>query len=491
MYCILNIRKNNKMKYEAVIGLEVHVQIRTKSKMFCSCANAYGAEPNTLTCPVCLGYPGALPVPNKEAIRAAVRAGLLTGCRIAQYSKFDRKSYFYPDLGKNYQISQFDLPFCTGGKLKLGGTGFSGEEIPEHEVGITRIHLEEDPAKLSHFAGVSGADFNRSGVPLLEIVGEPDLRTADEAYAYLTKLKEIMRYGQISDCDMEKGQMRCDVNISLRPAGTEKFGTRVELKNLNSFRAVHRAVEYEMARQAEELDAGRQLHQETRGWNDEAGESYVMRSKESAHDYRYFPDPDLMPVTFTDADIEEIRATLPELPDAMRARFQKDYGLTAYDAEVLSADPEVTVWFEKAGKAAKNPKLVANWIISELMRELANAKTGICDCRITPEALAKLTDLIGAGSISGKQAKEVFAEMFASGTAPEKIVEAKGMSQVSDTGAIAGFVADAIAANPKPVEEYKAGNGKALQFLVGQVMKASRGKANPQLAVAELKKQLG
>ena len=478
------------MKYEAVIGLEVHVQVKTKSKMFCSCANVYGAEPNTLVCPVCLGYPGALPVPNHEAIRAAVRAGLLTGCEIARYSKFDRKSYFYPDLAKDYQISQFDLPFCVKGKLHLEGTGFSGAEIPAHDVGITRIHLEEDPAKLTHFGAVSGADFNRSGVPLLEIVGEPDLRSADEAYAYLTKLKEIMRYGGISDCDMEKGQMRCDVNISLRPEGTEKFGTRVELKNLNSFRAVHRAIEYEIDRQTEELNAGRELHQETRGWDDEAGESTVLRSKESAHDYRYFPDPDLLPVTLSDEEIEEIRSTLPEMPDAMRERFQKDYQLTAYDAEVIVADRELAPWFDQAASKAKNPKLVANWLISELMRELANAKISIAECKIAPEALAALTDIISAGTISGKQGKEVFAEMFASGEAPAKIIEAKGMSQVSDSGAIAGFVAEAIAANPKPVEEFKAGNGKALQFLVGQVMKLSRGKANPQMAVAELKKQL-
>ena len=478
------------MDYEAVIGLEVHVQIRTKSKMFCSCANVYGAEPNTVVCPVCLGYPGALPVPNHEAIRAAVRAGLLTNCGIARYSKFDRKSYFYPDLAKNYQISQFDLPFCVKGKLRLEGTGFSGAEIPPHDVGITRIHLEEDPAKLTHFGATSGADFNRSGVPLLEIVGEPDLRNADEAYAYLTALKETMRYGGISDCDMEKGQMRCDVNISLRPKGSEKFGTRVELKNLNSFRAVHRAIENEIDRQKEELEAGRTLRQETRGWNDEAGESYVMRSKESAHDYRYFPDPDLLPVTLSDEEIEEIRRTLPEMPGAMRERFCRDYQLTPYDAGVLVSDREVALWFDRAAKKAKNPKLAANWIISELLRELGNAKITIGACLIKPEDLAALTDLISDGTISGKQAKEVFAEMFASGEAPGKIVEAKGMKQVSDTGAIAEFVTAAIAANPKPAEEFKAGNGKALQFLVGQVMKASRGKANPQLVVAELKKQL-
>ena len=335
------------MKYEAVIGLEVHVQIRTKSKMFCSCANKFGAEPNTLTCPVCLGYPGTLPVPNQEAIRAAVKAGLLMECGIAKFSKFDRKSYFYPDLVKNYQISQFDLPFCVNGKMHISGTGFSGEQLPDKVIGITRIHLEEDPAKLTHFAHGSGADYNRSGVPLLEIVSEPDMRSADEAYAYLTNLKELMRYSEISDCDMEKGQLRCDVNISLRPVGTEKFGTKIEMKNLNSFRAVHRAIESEIERQAELLDAGTVLKQETRGWDDEAGSSYLMRTKESAHDYRYFPDPDLMPVTFTDEDIEAIRATLPEQPEAKRARFIADYALTAYDAEVLTADRKLAAYFDE------------------------------------------------------------------------------------------------------------------------------------------------
>ena len=322
------------MEYEIVIGLEVHAQIRTASKMFCSCPNKYGAEPNTLICPVCMGYPGTLPVPNKEAIYKAVQAGLLTGCEIAKFSKFDRKSYFYPDLPKNYQISQYDLPFCSNGKIALSGKGFSGAMLPEKTIGITRIHLEEDPAKLIHYAHQSGADYNRAGVPLIEIVSEPDMRSADEAYAYLTQLKEILQYGGISDCDMEKGQMRCDVNISLRPVGAKEFGTKAEIKNLNSFSAAHKAIEYEAWRQANILDNGGKIRQETLGWNDEAGETYLMRSKEQAHDYRYFPDPDLMPVTFTDEEIEEIRANLPELPAAMRARLVADYGLTEYDAQV-------------------------------------------------------------------------------------------------------------------------------------------------------------
>lgn len=479
------------MKYEAVIGLEVHVQVRTQSKMFCSCPNRFGAEPNTLVCPVCMGYPGVLPVPNREAIRLAVRAGLLTNCEIARRSKFDRKSYFYPDLAKNYQISQFDMPFCNTGKLLIGGgKGFSGDDLPEKWVGITRIHLEEDPAKLNHYSGQSGADFNRSGVPLLEVVSEPDMRTADEAYAYLNGLKEIMQYGNISDCDMEKGQMRCDVNVSLRPVGTEPFGTKIEIKNLNSFRAAHRAVEYEIWRQAVELDAGRTLRQETRGWNDEQGESYLMRTKEQAHDYRYFPDPDLMVVEFTDAEIDAIRAELPELPAALRARLIKDYELTAYDAEVLTQDREVAAWFEAAARQAKSPKLVANWVLSELLRELGDAKLTIAECKIAPAQLAALINLIEGGTINGKIAKEVFAEMFANGTDPDQIVEAKGLKQVSDSSAIVPFVEQAIAANPTQVEQYRAGNEKVLQFFVGQVMKLSRGKVNPQMVVGLLKEKL-
>ena len=478
------------MKYEAVIGIEIHVQVRTESKMFCSCANRYGAEPNSLTCPVCLGYPGTLPVPNREAIYKAVRAGLLTGCEIAKFSKFDRKSYFYPDLVKNYQISQYDLPFCKNGRLAIGGTGFSGEPLPGKVIGITRIHLEEDPAKLNHMGSSSGADYNRSGVPLLEIVSEPDMRTADEAHAYLCGVKEIMQYGGISDCDMEKGQMRCDVNISLRPVGQEKFGTRIELKNLNSFRAAHRAVEYESWRQAQMLDRGETVRQETRGWNDDSGESYLMRTKEEAHDYRYFPDPDLMPVTFTDAEIETIRAGLPELPAAMRERFIRDYGLTEYDAGVMTQDRALAGWFNHAARASASPKLVANWIGSELLRMLGEAKCPIEECRIAPEDLAELVDLIEKKTINGKIAKEVFPEMFETGKKPSEIVKAKGLVQVSDTGAIATVVTEAIAANPAQVEQYKAGETKVLQYLVGQVMKLSKGKANPQLVIAELKKQL-
>ena len=336
----------------------------------------------------------------------------------------------------------------------------------------------------------SGADYNRSGVPLLEVVSEPDMRSADEAYAYLAGIKEIMQYGGISDCDMEKGQMRCDVNISLRPAGQKEFGTKIELKNMNSFRAAHRAIEYEIWRQAELLDRGETLRQETRGWNDDSGESYLMRTKEQAHDYRYFPDPDLMPVTFTDAEIEAIRAELPELPAAMRERFLRDYGLTEYDAGIMTQDRALAAWFDRAAKASKSPKLVANWIGSELLRMLGEAKCPIDECRVTPENLAELVDLIEQKTINGKIAKEVFPEMFETGRKASEIVKKKGLVQVSDSGAIAEVVAQAVAANPAQVEQYRSGNAKVLQFLVGQVMKLSKGKANPQLVVAELKKQL-
>ena len=476
------------MRYEAVIGLEVHAQVKTESKMFCACPNRYGSEPNTNVCPVCMGYPGVLPVPNKEAILRTVRAGLLTNCEIARYSKFDRKSYFYPDMPKNYQISQYDLPFCANGYVEIGGTGFSGEPLPEKKIGLTRIHLEEDVAKLTHFHGASGVDYNRAGIPLMETVSEPDMRSADEAYAYLTNLKEIFVHGGIGDCDQEKGQMRCDVNISLRPEGQAEFGTKVELKNLNSFRAVHRAIDYEIWRQAEVLNSGGKISQETRGWNDDTGETYLMRTKEQAHDYRYFPDPDLMPVIFVDADIEAVRAALPELPTAKRARYVADYALTEYDAQVLVQDKAIAAYFEQAVKSAKKPKLLANWIISELLRELGAA--GLDECKISAESLAELVNLIDAGTINGKIAKDVFAVMLESGDAPQKIVEAKGLSQVSDAGAIAAVVAEAIAANPAQVQQYLDGNERVLQYLVGQVMKLSKGKANPPMAIQLLKEQL-
>jgi len=477
-------------EYEAVIGLETHIQVKTASKMFCACANRFGAAPNTLVCPVCMGYPGTLPTPNHEAIRKTVTAGLMCGCDIPLFSKFDRKSYFYPDMPKNYQISQYDLPLCLHGRIHICGKGFSGDDLPDKFIGLTRIHLEEDVAKLNHMGRVSGVDFNRAGVPLMECVSEPDMRSADEAYAYLTALKQIMQYGDVSDCDQEKGQMRCDVNISLRPKGQKEFGTKIELKNLNSIRAVYLAVKFEAERQAEILDAGQTLRQETRGWNDEAGETYLMRVKEDAHDYRYFPEPDLMPITFTAADIDALRCRLPELPEAKRDRLVRDDGLTPYDAHVLTAEKALSDYFEAAAGLVKNPKALANWMITELLCKLSESHLEIGGCPVKPAALAALINLIESGKINYRIGKEVFADMLATGEDPEAIVNKKGLVQVSDAGAIAAFADQVIAANAVQVEQFKAGNEKVLQYLVGQVMKLSKGKANPQLAVKLLKERL-
>jgi len=477
-------------KYDVVIGLEVHIKIKTASKMFCSCANRYGAEPNTLVCPVCMGYPGVLPVPNIEAVRKTVLAGLMTFCDIPKFSKFDRKSYFYPDMPKNYQISQYDLPFCLGGRINIGGKGFSGDDLPEKTIGITRIHLEEDVAKSTHFAGYSGIDFNRAGGPLMEVVSEPDMTTPDEAYAYLTGLKQLMQYAGVSSCDMEKGQLRCDVNISLKPAGQKEFGTKIEIKNLNSFRAVHKSLEYEIKRQAMELNEGVVFDQETRGWNDDKGATYLMRIKESESDYRYFPEPDLMPITFTDDEIDKIRELMPESPVDKRRRFIEEYELTSYDADILTQEQKVADYFDKGAKLTSTPKIMANWIISELLRELSDAGTKIADCKITPAHFAEMIELINKKTISGKIAKQVFSEMFISGNAPTKIVEEKGLVQVSDSSAIEGFVDQAIADNNPQVQQYRDGNPKVLQFFVGQVMKLSRGKANPQMVVEMLKRKL-
>jgi aspartyl-tRNA(Asn)/glutamyl-tRNA(Gln) amidotransferase subunit B len=415
----------------------------------------------------------------------------MCSCETGLYSKFDRKSYFYPDMPKNYQITQYDLPLCGPGKIHISGKGFSGNNMDDKNIGITRIHLEEDVAKSTHFPGASGIDFNRAGVPLMEIVSEPDMSTADEAYAYLTGLKQIMRYGNISDCDMEKGQMRCDVNISLKPPGSEKFGTKVEIKNLNSFRAVHRSLEYEIERQSGRLDNNEKIIQETRGWNDDVGETYVMRTKENAHDYRYFPEPDLMPMTFTEEQIEEIKKTTPELPEAKRKRFVAEYGLTEYDADVLTSDRDYADYFEKGAPLTEKPKILANWIISELLRELSDSGTGIADCKVHPEELAAMVELISKGTISGKIAKKVFSEMFEKGGDPKAIVKEKGLVQLTDESEIENFVVEALDKNTSQVQQYKNGNKKVLQYFVGQVMKLSRGKANPQAVIKILKDKLG
>ena len=464
------------MEYEAIIGLEVHVQLKTVSKMFCGCATEFGASPNTQVCPVCLGYPGVLPVMNAEAIRKTILAGLMLNCEITRYSKWDRKNYFYPDMPKNYQISQYDLPLCKGGRLG--------------KVGITRIHLEEDVAKSFHFATNSGVDFNRAGTPLMEIVSEPDMRSAQEAFDYMTALKEIMISGDVSDCDMEKGQLRCDANVSVRPVGQKEFGEKIEIKNMNSISGIKRALEYEIQRQTKALQVGEKLQQETRRWDDDAGKTSVMRTKEYAHDYRYFPEPDLMPVTLSDAMLAEIRQRLPELPDAKRLRFMKEYGLTEYDAGVLVADVALANYYEKAARGAKNPKGVANWVTSELLGKLSEAGKNISDSPVAPENLGELVALIDSGQISGKMGKEVFAEMFGSGKAAGVIVKEKGLAQVSDTGAIEGFVDEAIAKNPKSVADFKAGNEGAINFLKGQVMRLSKGTANPQLVGEILARKL-
>ena len=477
-------------QYEAVIGIEAHVQIRTASKMFCSCPNRFGAEPNTLTCPVCMGMPGVLPTLNREAVRKAVTAGLMCGCEIARRSKFDRKNYFYPDLVKDYQITQYDQPICRNGKIHICGTGFSGEPLPDKYIGMTRIHMEEDPGKSFHFGNCSGLDYNRSGVPLLEIVSEPDMRSADEAYAYLTSLKQIMQYADVSDCDMEKGQMRCDVNVSVRLRGSDAFGTKVEVKNLNSFRAAHRAVAYEIRRQIVLLESGGTVTQDTRGWNDDSGESYVMRTKENANDYRYFPEPDLLPVVFTEADIAEFRRNLPEVPEARRERFVRQYGLTPYDAQILTQDKAHADYFEKAAAKSQVPKLAANWFITDLLRLLSESGKSIEECPVSPENLAALVNLVHGATINGKTAKTVFDEMFATGRDPAGIVKEKGLVQVTDESAVLTFVEQAIAANPAQVEQFRAGKEAVLQYLVGQTMRLSRGKANPQLVMKLLREQL-
>jgi len=478
------------MDYEAVIGLEVHVQGRTRSKMFCACPNRYGAEPNSLVCPVCLGYPGVLPVMNREAVRKTVMAGLMCGSEIASYSKFDRKNYFYPDMPKNYQISQYDLPLCVGGGIEISGQSLSGAPLPRKTVRLTRIHLEEDTGKLTHLDGASGVDFNRAGVPLLEVVTEPDMRTPDEAYAFLAALRQAMQYADVGDCDMEKGQMRCDVNVSVRPAGATALGEKIEIKNLNSFRAVHRALEYEISRQIDALARGEPLRQETRRWDDEAGVTTVMRTKEHAHDYRYFPEPDLMPIELDAEWLAEIRECLPEAPQSRRTRFVEEWGITDYDAEVLTQEKGLADYFEAAAAASPNPKVVANWIMTELLRELSERDQLIAESPVPPAAMGELVALIEDKTISGKIAKRVFAEMLASGKAPGVIVKEEGLVQVTDTAVIDELVAQAIAANPGPAAEYRGGKANALQFLVGQVMRLSRGKANPQLVVQALKDKL-
>lgn len=481
-------------EYVATIGLEVHAQLKTKSKMFCGCKVEYGAEPNTHTCPTCLGLPGALPVMNGEALRLTARAGMMLGCEIPAVCKFDRKNYYYPDMPKNYQISQYDQPLCLGGGVPLHETAYPKDAqksiaTPGKTIRLTRIHLEEDVAKSFHLENSSGIDFNRAGTPLMEIVSEADIASPEEAFAYLSALRQILVYGEISDADMEKGQMRCDVNISVRPVGQKEYGTKIELKNLNSISGVRRALAFEIERQIEIVKAGGKLAQETRRWDDDRGETTLMRIKESAHDYRYFPDPDLLPVR-TPKIVEAAKAGMPELPQAKRERFVSQYEVSAYDAAVLADVKALADYFEEAAKGSPKPKSVANWIINDLLSALSAASLDLSECPIKAASIGELTALIEGGSISGRQGKEVFAEMMSSGKAPAVIVEEKGLKQVSDTGAIEAFCDEVINANPASVADYKSGKEAALNFLKGQVMKLSKGKANPSVVGEILAKKL-
>jgi aspartyl-tRNA(Asn)/glutamyl-tRNA(Gln) amidotransferase subunit B len=482
------------MSYIASIGLEVHVQLKTRSKMFCTSPVEFGAKPNSHTCPVCLGLPGALPVMNHEALRMTALTGLMLGCEIAPICKFDRKNYFYPDMPKNYQISQYDMPLCTNGSVPLHDLAYPKDAqktiaSPDKEVHLVRIHLEEDVAKSFHFEKSTGIDFNRAGTPLMEIVTQPEINSPEEAFAFLTSLKQILIYGAVSDADMEKGQLRCDCNVSVRPAKQTELGVKIEIKNMNSISGVRRALAYEIQRQIGILESGGKLDQETRGWDDVAGETFLMRTKEFAHDYRYFPDPDLVPVK-TEALLDDVRPRVPELPKARRARFVEQYQVSPYDAGVLANDLDLARYFEKAAKGAKKPKNVANWILNDLQSALSNAGKTITGCPIAPEALDELANLIDAGKITGKQAKEVFAEMFATGKGAAAIVEEKGIAQLSDASAIEALCDQVIAANPKPAADFKAGNVASLNFLKGQVMKLSGGRANPQLAGEILERKL-
>ena len=496
-------------KYEAVIGIECHVELKTTSKMFCGCPNEFGGAPNTKVCPVCLALPGALPVPNAKAIELMIAAGLAFDAEIPAFSKFDRKNYFYPDMPKNYQITQYDKPSTINGFVEFEFRGGIGR------VRITRAHLEEDVGKSTHFERNSGVDFNRAGVPLMEIVSEPDLTSADMAYEYLNALKDILVYGGVSDCDMEKGMVRCDVNVSVRPKGAKELGAKIEIKNMNSFSGVRRALEYEISRQIEVLTKGGKLIQSTRRWDDVAGITEEMRTKEDAHDYRYFPDPDLMPLAPTDAWLAEVKSRVVELPLARKQRFMRDYGLPASDAQTFVWDVPLGNYFEGIAKKSKNPKPIANWVINNLRAKLAEAnerRTGVApvsieedkletgatlvpqmtlaDLKFKPEAIVELAGLVENKTISSSAAQQVFAEMFETGKSPAAIVREKGLAQVSDTGAIEKFCDEAIAANPGPVADFKAGKAAALNFLKGQVMKLSKGKANPALAGEILERKL-
>jgi len=478
------------MQYETVIGLEVHAQLLTDSKIFCGCSTRFGAEPNQNTCPVCMGFPGVLPVLNRKVVEFAVRAGLATHCEIARTSRWARKNYFYPDLPKGYQISQYELPLCRNGYIEIE----SGQA--RKKIRLTRIHMEEDAGKNIHDVrgDYSLVDLNRAGVPLMEIVSEPDIASAEEAGRYLKNLRAILQYLEVCDGNMEEGSFRCDANISVRPSGAKELGTKVEIKNMNSFKAVEKALEHEIKRQIETLSEGGRLQQETRLWDAEREVTRSMRSKEFAHDYRYFPEPDLLPLVVEEKWIEEIRAGLPELPEQRRERFASQYGLPPYDAELLTARRDVADYFEAAVKAHSNPKAISNWVMGDLFRVIKEKrlddKLRIAAWPVAPERLAEMVRMIDQGKISGKMAKGLFEEMLETGAAPDAIVRAKGLEQVSDTGSIEKAIEQVLAAHPRQASDYRGGNEKVFGFLIGQIMKATQGKANPQIVNEILKKKL-
>ncbi len=479
--------RENLMDYEAVIGLEVHAQLRTNTKIFCGCSTSFGQPPNTNVCPVCLGMPGVLPVLNKKVVEFAMLAALATDCTVAEKSVWARKNYFYPDLPKGYQISQYELPIAEHGHIdiKVGDA--------DKRIGITRIHMEEDAGKLVHDPALpqSYVDLNRTGVPLIEIVSEPDMRSPEEAAAYLKALRDILVYLEVCDGNMEEGSFRCDANVSIRPIGREEFGTRAELKNMNSFRNVAKAIEYEIRRQKAILDDGGQVVQQTRLWDDGAGKTMAMRGKEEAHDYRYFPDPDLLPLVIEAEWLDKARQSLPELPEAKRARFQSQYGLSEYDAEVLTGEKALADFFEATVSAGAKAKAAANWIMSDLLGALHAQGQPITDSPVSPQALADLLALVAAGDISGKIAKDIFPEMLETGKAAAAIVEEKGLKQVSDSGELQAVLEKIIADNPGEAEAFKGGKKKLMGFFVGQVMKATKGQANPQTVNELVNKLLG
>jgi aspartyl-tRNA(Asn)/glutamyl-tRNA(Gln) amidotransferase subunit B len=474
------------MNYEAIIGLEVHAQLLTKTKIFCGCSTEFGAPPNTHTCPVCLGMPGVLPVLNRKVVDYTILMALATNCTIARESRFARKNYFYPDLPKGYQISQYELPIAEHGHIFIEVNG------KRSRIGITRIHMEEDAGKLIHdpYRPVSRVDFNRTGVPLIEIVSEPDIRTPEEAGAYLRKLRAILRYLEICDGNMEEGSFRCDANVSLRPVGANAFGTRTELKNMNSFKHVENALAYEIRRQEAVIEDGGEVVQETRLWDPAEGVTVSMRGKEEAHDYRYFPDPDLLPLVIDQEWIEQIRSTLPELPDDKKARFIETYAIPPYDAQVLTSSRPLADYFEACVKHFPESKTVSNWVMGSILATLKAENKTIEESPVSPERLAELLRLIDSGVISGKIAKAVFDDMVSSGKAPETIVGEKGLVQVSDADAISEIVKQVLAEHPNEVSDYKAGKSKLFGFFVGQVMKATRGKANPKMVNEILKEML-